>query len=66
MTQEEKKAWAEALLRKKYVELGRLPTKKAFYDVACSQITAYLGPWPRAVEAAGLKKPKEKKTKEET
>ena len=66
MTQEEKKAWAEALLRKKYVELGRLPTKKDFDDVACSQIKAYLGPWPRALEAAGLKKPKEKKTKEET
>lgn len=66
MTQEEKRAWAEALLREKYKELGRLPTKKDFDDVACSRIKAYLGPWPRALEAAGLKKPKEKKTKEET
>ena len=64
MTQEEKKAWAEALLREKYAQLGRLPTKKDFDDVACSQIKAYLGPWPRALEAAGLKEPKEKKTKE--
>lgn len=60
MTQEEKRAWAEALLREKYKELGRLPTKKDFDDVACSRIKAYLGPWPRALEAAGLKKRKEK------
>ena len=61
MTPEEKKAWAEDLLRKKYAELGRLPTKKDFDDVACSQIKAFLGPWPRALESAGLKPPKEKK-----
>lgn len=60
VTQEEKRAWAEALLREKYKELGRLPTKKDFDDVACSRIKAYLGPWPRALEAAGLKKRKEK------
>lgn len=60
MTQEEKRAWAEALLREKHKELGRLPTKKDFDDVACSRIKAYLGPWPRALEAAGLKKRKEK------
>ena len=64
VTPEEKRAWAEALLRDKYTELGRLPTKKDFDAVACSQIKAYLGPWPRALEAAGLKEPKEKKTKE--
>ena len=62
MTLEEKKAWAEDLLRKKYAELGRLPTKKDFDDVACSQIKASLGPWPRALESAGLKPPKEQKT----
>lgn len=60
MTAEEKKAWAEDLLRRKYKELGRLPTKKDFDDVACSQIKAYLGPWPRALEAAGLKPTKQK------
>ena len=60
MTPEEKKAWAEDLLRKRYAELGRLPTKKDFDDVACSQIKAYLGPWPRALESAGLKPPKKK------
>ena len=62
MTPEEKKVWAENLLRQKREELGRLPTKKDFDDVTCAQIKAFLGPWPRALEAAGLKIPKEKKT----
>ena len=61
MTPEEKKAWAEDLLRRKYEELGKLPTKKDFDSAACAQIKAYLGPWPRALEAAGLKVPKVKK-----
>ena len=60
MTPEEKKAWAEDLLRSKSKELGRLPTKKDFDSASCAQIKAYLGPWPRALEAAGLKPPKEK------
>ncbi len=60
VTPEEKKAWAEDLLRQKYAELGRLPMKKDFDSAACAQIKAYLGPWPRALEAAGLKQPKEK------
>ena len=62
VTPEEKKVWAENLLRQKREELGRLPTKKDFDDVTCAQIKAFLGPWPRALEAAGLKTPKEKKT----
>ena len=60
MTPEEKKAWAEDLLRQKFTELGRLPTKKDFDSASCAQIKAYLGPWPRALESAGLKQPKEK------
>jgi hypothetical protein len=62
VTPEEKKAWAENLLREKQKELGRLPTKKDFDDVTCAQIKAYLGPWPRALESAGLKPPKEKRS----
>ena len=58
MTPEEKRAWEEDLLRKKYQQLGRLPTKKDFDDITCSRIKAYLGPWPRALESAGLKQPK--------
>ena len=60
VTPEEKKAWAEDLLRQKYAELGRLPTKKDFDNAACARIKAYLGPWPRALESAGLKEPKVK------
>ena len=60
MTPEEKKAWAEDLLRRKHQELGRLPTKKDFNSATCAQIKAYLGPWPRALESAGLKEPKVK------
>ena len=60
VTQEEKKAWAEDLLRQKYAELGRMPTKKDFDSASCAQIKAYLGPWPRALESAGLKQPKDK------
>ena len=60
VTPEEKKAWAEDLLRQKYLELGKLPTKKDFDSATCAQIKAYLGPWPRALESAGLKEPKGK------
>lgn len=60
MTSDEKKSWAEDLLRRKSEELGRLPTKGDFDDAARSRIKAFLGPWPRALEAAGLKPPKVK------
>ena len=55
MTSEEKKSWAEELLRQKNVELGRLPRKDDFDEATRSRIKAFLGPWPRALEAAGLK-----------
>ena len=58
MISKEKKAWAEELLRQKSKELGRLPTKKDFDDVTCSRIKAFLGTWPQALIAAGLKEPK--------
>ena len=64
---EEKKSWAEDLLRQKSQELGRLPRKEDFDEVTRSRIKAFLGPWPRALEAAGLKvckdKPPKKKAK---
>ena len=58
MTVEEKKSWAEELLRQKYAELGRLPKKDDFDEATRSRIKAFLGPWPRALEAAGLKEAK--------
>ena len=60
VTANEKKAWAEELLRRKYEELGRLPGKKDFDSGTCARIKAFLGPWPRALESAGLKQPKDK------
>ena len=58
MASDEKKSWAEELLRQKYIELGRLPKKDDFDEPTRSRIKAYLGPWPRALEAAGLKEAK--------
>ena len=58
MTSEEKKSWAEELLRQKAAELGRLPKKDDFEEPTRSRIKAFLGPWPRALEAAGLKEAK--------
>ena len=68
MTSDEKKSWAEELLRQKYMELGRLPKKDDFDEVTRSRIKAFLGPWSRALESAGLKEtkipvPKSKKRK---
>lgn len=63
MISEEKKTWAEELLRQKAKELGRLPTKKDFDVVTCSRIKAFLGTWPQALEAAGLKEAKPSKAK---
>ena len=58
MTNEEKKSLAEELLRQKHKELGRLPRKDDFDEPTRSRIKAFLGPWPRALEAAGLKEPR--------
>lgn len=63
MTLDEKKSLAEELLRQKYKELGRLPRKEDFDDSTRSRIKAFLGPWPRALEAAGLKEEKIKPKK---
>ncbi len=58
MIDNKKKDWAIEMLRQKNEELGRLP-KKIDFDVATmSRIKAFLGPWPRALEAAGLKNKK--------
>ena len=58
MTQEEKRAWAAEMLRARHRQLDRLPRKEDFDQVTRSRIKAFLGPWPRALEAAGLKEPR--------
>ena len=54
----EKKEWAVERLKEKSRETGRLPKKEDFDPVTLSRIKAFLGPWPRALEAAGLKERK--------
>lgn len=58
MTLEEKKSWAEEVLRQKNKELGRIPHKDDFDEITRSRIKAFLGPWPRALESAGIKEPR--------
>ena len=53
-----------ALLQKKQSELHadgltRFPQRSDFTDYEVMSIKAFLGPWPRALEAAGLKEPRE-------
>lgn len=55
---DEKKHWAVALLRAKAAELNRPPRKDDFDEATRARIKAFLGPWPRALEAAGLKAPR--------
>lgn len=58
MINNRKKEWAIEQLQLKSKEIGRLPKKEDFDVVTLSRIKAFLGPWPRALESAGLKKPK--------
>ncbi len=60
MISNKKKEWATEALRQKSEELGRLPKKTDFDVATMSRIKAFLGPWPRALEAAGLKEAKKK------
>ena len=52
------------LLQNKYMQLqaqglSRYPQRSDFEDRAVVAIKAFLGPWPRALEAAGVKPPRE-------
>lgn len=53
--------WAVRTLRQRAEELGCLPRKADFDDATRARIKAFLGPWPRALETAGLKEPKKEK-----
>lgn len=59
MIKDDKKQWAVQQLILKSEELGRVPKKSDFDAVEVSRIKAFLGPWPRALEAAGLKEAKQ-------
>lgn len=60
MTSDKNKEWAISALQSKSKELERLPKKDDFDDSTRSRIKAFLGPWPRALETAGLKEPSRK------
>lgn len=51
----EKKEYAVKLLCEKYSALGRLPKRSDFEPETACFIKQKLGPWPRALEKAGLK-----------
>ena len=53
----DKRELALELLITKAKELDRLPKRADFSDSDVCLIKQKLGPWPRALEAAGLKKP---------
>ena len=41
------------ILKEKYMMLDRYPHKSDFSEEEVAMIKSYLGPWPRALEAAG-------------
>lgn len=63
---DEKREQAVRLLREKAEELGRPPKKEDFESETMCFIKQKLGPWPRALEAAGLKEPPEESAAEKS
>ncbi len=57
MDTQDKKQFAILLLQEKAARLGRLPKRSDFSSGEVCLIKQKLGPWPRALEAAGLKEP---------
>ena len=58
-----------SLLKEKYTELqtqgfSRYPQRSDFEDREVTAIKAFLGPWPRALEAAEIKPPRNDDRKE--
>ncbi|MDE6432971.1 MAG: hypothetical protein K2L07_01935 [Lachnospiraceae bacterium] len=47
------------LLRRKQMEADRYPKKSDFSEEEVAMIKSFFGPWPRALEAAGVKEPRE-------
>lgn len=47
-----------SLLKDKAAQLNTLPKKSDFSEAEIVAVKSFLGPWPRALEAAGLKEPR--------
>lgn len=45
------------MIQQKTKELGHFPKKSDFDNETVSMIKSFFGPWPRALEAAGVKEP---------
>lgn len=63
---DEKKETALLLLRNKAAQTGTLPKRSDFAPDEVCLIKQKLGPWPRALEAAGLKEPPPVSAKEKS
>lgn len=48
-----------SILQRKYEDTGRFPKKSDFSAEEVARIKSLFGPWPRALEAAGIKEPKQ-------
>lgn len=46
------------MLKRKAELTGRYPKKSDFSETEVAAIKSYFGPWPRALEAAGVKEPR--------
>lgn len=57
MTQQLSREDCLLMMREKAVEIDRLPKKADFHESEAARIKAFFGPWPKALEAAGLKLP---------
>lgn len=55
MNNDDKTEYALNMLKSKYSELGRIPIRSDFESSDVCFIKQKLGPWPRALERAGLK-----------
>ena len=64
MDKDEKYRLAVSLLKDKYAQSGVLPKRSDFTPQQVCFIKQKLGPWPRALEAAGLKEPQKISSKE--
>lgn len=58
MATDAQKNWAVRILQQRAQELGYPPKKADFDDATRARIKTFLGPWPRALETAGLKEVK--------
>lgn len=66
MDSQQKTAAAIELLQEKFRLLGRMPQRSDFDSRTVCFIKQKLGPWPRALEKAGLKEPPAVSAKEKS